>query len=112
MSVATGFCNAFGPRRYIYAVAKDVMRLNNYVADIDAHTESNPPVFVAVVLAGCKAVRTRNRRTSSTRPGSMPCRPRRLQDALLGGGRRALSGKAFAVRAARAMNVTGRKIVS
>jgi hypothetical protein len=39
------FCDALKPRRNIYAVAKDVMRLDNYVADIDPHTESNAPIF-------------------------------------------------------------------
>ena len=42
---AAGLCDALKPRRNIYAVAKDVMRLDNYVADIDADTESNTPVF-------------------------------------------------------------------
>ena len=42
---ATGLCDAFKPRRNIDAVPKNVMRLDNYVADIDAHTESNTPVF-------------------------------------------------------------------
>ena len=47
------FCDALKPRRNIHAVAKDVIRLGNYVADIDAHTESNAPVFD---IAGCKIV--------------------------------------------------------
>ncbi len=42
---ATGFCDALKPRRNVNAVAKDVMGLDNYVADIDADTESNAPVF-------------------------------------------------------------------
>ena len=42
---AAGFCDALKPRRNINAVSKDVMRLDDYVADIDAHTESNAPVF-------------------------------------------------------------------
>ena len=40
-----GFCDAFKPCRNIYAVTKNVMRLDNHVADIDADTESNSPVF-------------------------------------------------------------------
>src|SRR5712664_1831944 len=40
-----GFCDALKSCRNIYAVTKNVMRLNNYVADIDTHTESNAPVF-------------------------------------------------------------------
>ena len=42
---ASGICNALEPRRDIYAVPKDVMRLDNYVTDINAHTESNALVF-------------------------------------------------------------------
>ena len=48
---ATGLCDAFKPRRNIDAVLKDVVRLHNHIADIDAHTESNTPVFQ---VAGCK----------------------------------------------------------
>ena len=42
---AAGFCDALKPRRNIYAVPKDVMRLDNHVADVDSHTESNAIVF-------------------------------------------------------------------
>jgi hypothetical protein len=42
---ATRFGDALKPCGDVDAVAKDVMRLNNYVADIDAHTESKTPVF-------------------------------------------------------------------
>src|SRR6266487_4993107 len=48
---ATGFCDALKPRRYVNAVSKNVMSLDDYVADIDAHTESNAPVFQ---LTDCK----------------------------------------------------------
>jgi hypothetical protein len=37
---AARFCDALKPCRNIYAVAKDVMRLDDYIADTDAHTES------------------------------------------------------------------------
>jgi hypothetical protein len=37
-------CDALKPRRNIHAVPKNVVRLDNYVADIDAHTEGNLPV--------------------------------------------------------------------
>jgi hypothetical protein len=37
--------------RDVDAVSKDVMGLDDYVADIDAHTESNAPVFN---LTDCK----------------------------------------------------------
>jgi hypothetical protein len=40
-----GFCNALKPRRDVDTVAKNIMRLDNYVADIDAHAESNALVF-------------------------------------------------------------------
>lgn len=42
---ATRFCDALKPRRDIYAVAKNVMRLNNHVADVDADTERKSSVF-------------------------------------------------------------------
>jgi hypothetical protein len=42
---AARFCDALKPRRNVYAVAKDVMRLDNDVADIDADTESKAFVF-------------------------------------------------------------------
>jgi hypothetical protein len=48
-----GFCNALKPCRNIHAIPKDVMRLDNYVADIDAHAESNALVFR---IADCKVV--------------------------------------------------------
>jgi hypothetical protein len=40
-----GFCDALKPRRNINAIPEDVMRLDNYVADIDADSDSNAPVF-------------------------------------------------------------------
>ena len=42
---AAGFCDALKPRRDVNVVSEDVMRLDNHVADIDAHAESNAPVF-------------------------------------------------------------------
>jgi hypothetical protein len=42
---ASGFCDAFKPRRNIHAIAKDIMGLYNYVTDIDAHTEGDAPVL-------------------------------------------------------------------
>ena len=42
---ATGFCDALKPRRNIDAVSKDVMRLDDYVANIDADAEGNAPVL-------------------------------------------------------------------
>jgi hypothetical protein len=45
--------DALKPRRNIHAVPKDVMGLDDYIADIDAHTESNAPVFQ---IADCKVV--------------------------------------------------------
>ncbi len=42
---AARFCDALKPRRNVDAVAKDVVGLDDYVADIDAHAESNAPVF-------------------------------------------------------------------
>ncbi len=42
---AAGVGDAFKPRRNIHAVSKDVMWLDNYVADIDANTESNSGAF-------------------------------------------------------------------
>src|ERR1700693_489423 len=40
-----GFGNALKPCRDVDAVPKDVMRLDDHVADVDAHTERNAPVF-------------------------------------------------------------------
>jgi hypothetical protein len=40
-----GFCDALKPCRDIHAIPEDVMRLDDYVADIDAHSESNAPIF-------------------------------------------------------------------
>jgi hypothetical protein len=48
---AARFCDALKPRCNIHAVPEDVMGLDNYVTDIDAHPESNPPV---VRIAGRK----------------------------------------------------------
>jgi hypothetical protein len=48
---AARFGNALKPCRNVDAVAKDVMGLDDHVADIDAHTESNAPVFH---VADCK----------------------------------------------------------
>ena len=42
---ATGFCDALKPRRDVDAVPKNIVRLDNYVADIDADTEGNTLVF-------------------------------------------------------------------
>jgi hypothetical protein len=41
---AAGLCDALKPRSYIHAVPKNVVRLDNDVAYIDAHTEGNLPV--------------------------------------------------------------------
>jgi hypothetical protein len=48
---AAGRCDAFKPCRNIYAIAEDVMWLDNYVADIYADTESDTGVFR---VGGCK----------------------------------------------------------
>ena len=42
---AAGFCNALKPRRDVDAVSKDVMRLDNNVANIDADTKRNTSVI-------------------------------------------------------------------
>ncbi len=39
------FCDAFEPRRNVYAVPKNVMRFDNHVAYIDAHPKGNVIVF-------------------------------------------------------------------
>lgn len=52
---AAGFCDALKPGRNIHAVAKDVIRLGNYVADINAHAEGNAPVFWVI---DCKLLDT------------------------------------------------------
>src|SRR3984893_17799270 len=50
-AVAARFCDALKPRRDVNSVSKDVMGLDDYVADVDAHTGSNTPVFR---IASCK----------------------------------------------------------
>jgi hypothetical protein len=53
---AAGFRDALKPRRNVNAVAKNVMRLNNHITDIDANTESNTHV---VRFSHCKLLDTR-----------------------------------------------------
>jgi len=50
-----GFCDALESCRYVNVVPKDVMRLNNHVADIDADTEAKAPVFS---VSDCKFMNT------------------------------------------------------
>jgi hypothetical protein len=38
---AAGICNALKLRRNIHAIAKNAIRLDNHVADVDADTEGN-----------------------------------------------------------------------
>ena len=52
---AAGFCSALKPCRNVNALSKDVMRLDDYVADIDADTEGNLPVCD---IAKCKFLDT------------------------------------------------------
>ena len=42
---AAGFCHAFQPRRDVDAVSKNVMGLDDDVADIDAHAKSDAVIF-------------------------------------------------------------------
>jgi hypothetical protein len=42
---AARFCNALKPRRNVHTIPKDVVRLDNYVADIDSYAERNAIVF-------------------------------------------------------------------
>ena len=42
---AAGLGDALKPCRNVYAVTKNVMWLDDYVADIDTHAEGNTPVF-------------------------------------------------------------------
>src|ERR1700730_167389 len=53
---AARFCDALKPRRDVNAVSKDVMGLDDYVADVDADAESNTPVFG---IASCKFTNAR-----------------------------------------------------
>src|SRR5205814_7194636 len=48
---AAGFCDALKPRCDVNAVSKNVISFDDYVADIDTHTESNASVFQ---LTDCK----------------------------------------------------------
>ncbi|MFK4696992.1 hypothetical protein ABIF42_002586 [Bradyrhizobium diazoefficiens] len=73
---AAGLCDALKPRRNIDAVPKNVMRFNNYVADIDAHTESNAPVFhitdCKFMNAGLELHRGSNRLDRARKLGQEP----------------------------------------
>jgi hypothetical protein len=72
---AAGLGDTLEPCRYIDAVTKNVMRLDNYVADIDADTEGNTSVFR---LIGCCLMRVWNctaARTASTALGNSPKNP-------------------------------------
>jgi hypothetical protein len=42
---AAGLCDALKPSRDIDTISEDVMRLDYYVADIDADTKGNAPVL-------------------------------------------------------------------
>ena len=48
---AAGFCDALKPRRNVNAVSKDVVGLDDYVANIYAYAEDNAPLFH---LTDCK----------------------------------------------------------
>jgi hypothetical protein len=52
---AFGLSDAFKSRCNVYTVAKNIMRLDDYVADIDTHAESDARVFR---LADCKLLDT------------------------------------------------------
>jgi hypothetical protein len=43
---ASGLCDALKPSRNIYAVAKNVVRFDDHVADVDADTKGNPSTFL------------------------------------------------------------------
>jgi hypothetical protein len=66
---AAGFGDRLKSRRNVNAVSKDVMGLDDYVADIDAHTESNAPVFritdCKFMNAGLELHRSSNRLDSA-----------------------------------------------
>src|SRR5882724_6882693 len=48
---AAGFCDALKSRRDVDAISKNIIGLDDYIADVDAHAESNTPVFR---LSDCK----------------------------------------------------------
>jgi hypothetical protein len=66
---AAGFGDRIKSRRNVYVVSKDVMGLDDYVADIDAHTESNAAVFritdCKFMNAGLELDRSSNRLDSA-----------------------------------------------
>ena len=49
------FCDALEPSRNIYAIAKNVMWLDNHVADVDTDTELKAPIFH---VFDCKFINT------------------------------------------------------
>jgi hypothetical protein len=73
---AARFCDALKPRCNIHAVPEDVMGLDNYVTDIDAHPESNPPVVrIAVVSSLMRVWNCAAARTASTALGNSAKNP-------------------------------------
>src|SRR5215831_13002069 len=62
---ATGLRNALKSRRNIHVIPKYVMRLDNYVADIDAHPQGNAIIFHLIdckfLNAGLELHRSSNR---------------------------------------------------
>ena len=40
-----GLCDALEPGRDVDAIAKDIVRLDDHVADVDANTEYKAPIF-------------------------------------------------------------------
>jgi hypothetical protein len=42
---AAGLRNTFQPRGYVDAISKDVIGLDDYIADVNTDTEENAPVF-------------------------------------------------------------------
>src|SRR6516164_3330338 len=62
---AAGICERLKSRRDVHTVPKDVMRFDDHVAHIDAHTESDAPILYIVACklldAGLELQRGSNR---------------------------------------------------
>ena len=48
---STRLCQGFQPRRHIHAITKDIVALSNHVAQVDPHTELDPPLRRGVRVA-------------------------------------------------------------
>ena len=76
---AARFCDALKPRRNVHAIPKDVIRLDNYVADVDADSKGKAAVFCVIrrqIANGVLEIRRRSNRFDRARKLCQKIRPR------------------------------------